>query len=404
MTYSQTLKWLFEQLPMFQNVGASAYKADLSNTVLLCNHLNNPQKQFKSVHIAGTNGKGSTSSMIASVLMEAGYKVGLYTSPHLKDFRERIMINGKMISKNYVQNFVFNHKTFFEQNSLSFFEMTVGLAFQYFAEKKVDIAIIEVGMGGRLDSTNIIQPLVCAITNIGMDHQQFLGNTIEKITFEKAGIIKEHVPVVIGEFTNESKPVFEKKALENNAPIIFAQEIEHKNYTSELKGDYQWANKKTTIETINILKKHFKISSKNIKDGIANVVSNTKLKGRWQILNGKPKIICDTAHNTHGLSIVLNQIKSQKFDQLHIVLGFVNDKDLEPILKLFPKNAKYYFCKPVIKRGLHTSILKFKASEFELKGRVYKSVKQALKKAKESAQPKDLIFVGGSTFVVAEVV
>lgn len=404
MTYKETLNWLFNKLPMFQNVGASAYKKDLTNTLLLVNHLGNPQQNFKSIHVAGTNGKGSTSSMIASVLMEAGYKVGLYTSPHLKDFRERITINGKQISREYVKKFVSNNKEFFESTQLSFFEMTVGLAFQYFSDKKVDIAIIEVGMGGRLDSTNVITPLLSVITNIGKDHTQFLGDTLEKIAFEKAGIIKPNIPVIIGEYTSETKPVFLEIAQKNNSEIHFAQEEKHPDYPSGLLGDYQFKNKKTVIETFRNLKSDLIVTEENIKNGILNVVSNTNLQGRWQIVNEKPKVICDTAHNAHGLEIVMNQLKKEKFNQLHIVLGVVNDKDLDSVLPLFPKNAKYYFCKPKIQRGLEAKFLKTKANEFELKGNIYKSVSIAYKSALKNCTEKDLIYIGGSTFVVAEII
>ncbi|SEQ21874.1 bifunctional folylpolyglutamate synthase/dihydrofolate synthase [Flavobacterium urocaniciphilum] len=404
MTYKETINWLFNQLPMFQNVGASAYKKDLTNTLLLVNHLENPQHNFKSIHVAGTNGKGSTSSMIASVLMEAGYKVGLYTSPHLKDFRERITINGKQISREYVKKFVSNNKTFFESTQLSFFEMTVGLAFQYFSDKKVDIAIIEVGMGGRLDSTNVISPLLSIITNIGKDHTQFLGDTLEKIAFEKAGIIKPNIPVVIGEYTSETKPVFLEIAQKNNSEIHFAQDKKHPDYPCGLLGDYQIKNKKTVIEAFRNLKSDLIVTEENIKNGILNVVSNTNLQGRWQILNEKPKVICDTAHNAHGLEIVMNQLKKEKFNQLHIVLGVVNDKDLDSVLPLFPKNAKYYFCKPKIQRGLDAKILKANASEFELKGNIFKSVSIAYKSALKNCTEKDLIYIGGSTFVVAEII
>lgn len=404
MTYKETLNWLFNQLPMFQNIGASAYKKDLTNTLLLAKHLNHPERNFKAIHVAGTNGKGSTSSMIASVFMEAGYKVGLYTSPHLKDFRERITINGKMISKDYVHKFVLKHQSFFENTQLSFFEMTVGLAFEYFSDKKVDIAIIEVGMGGRLDSTNIITPLLSVITNIGKDHTQFLGDTLEKIALEKAGIIKPKIPVVIGEYTLETKNVFLEIAKQNQSEIHFAQDETHPDYPCGLLGDYQLKNKKTVIETFRNLKSDFIISEENIKTGILNVVKNTNLQGRWQILQENPKAICDTAHNAHGLEIVMNQLKKEKFNQLHIVLGVVNDKDLDSILPLFPKNAIYYFCKPKVQRGLEAKILKQKASQYKLNGNTYNSVSIAYKNAIAKSEAKDLIYIGGSTFVVAEII
>jgi dihydrofolate synthase/folylpolyglutamate synthase len=404
MTYKESINWLFNQLPVFQNIGAAAYKEDLNNTILLTKHLNHPERNFKTIHVAGTNGKGSTSSMIASVFMEAGYKVGLYTSPHLKDFRERITINGKKISKNYVHQFVLEHKQFFETTELSFFEMTVGLAFQYFSDKKVDIAIIEVGMGGRLDATNIITPLLSVITNIGKDHTAFLGDTLEKIAFEKAGIIKQNIPVVIGEYTIQTKPVFTEAASKNKSEIYFAQDINHPDYPCGLLGDYQIKNKKTVIEVFRNLKSNFNISEENIKNGIANVVLNTHLQGRWQILQENPKVICDTAHNAHGLEMVIQQLKKETYNQLHIVLGVVNDKDLDAILPLFPKNANYYFCKPKNERGLNAKTLQDKAKSFQLFGNTYASISKAYKAALEKSSDKDLIFIGGSNFVVSEII
>lgn len=405
MNYQETVNWLFNQLPMYQTQGASAYKPNLDNTILLANYLNNPEKKLKTIHVAGTNGKGSTSSLLASVLQEAGYKVGLYTSPHLKDYRERIKINGKEITEEFVIDFVSQHKSFFKNHQLSFFEMTVGLAFDYFVKENVDIAIIEVGMGGRLDSTNIITPLVSVITNIGLDHTQFLGNTLESIAFEKAGIIKPNIPVVIGEYTNETKPVFIKKAFETNSEIFYGSDLIEEVYPTALSGDYQIQNRKTVQQTLQILQKQneFLISEETIKNGFLNVIQNTGLLGRWQQLGDNPKIICDTAHNKHGLSIVLKQIEKQEFDQLHIVLGVVNDKDLGEILPLFPKKANYYFCSPKNLRGLKPEILKKKAIEFGLKGKVYNSVSEAYQEATKSASSNDFIYVGGSTFVVAEI-
>ncbi|SEG21209.1 bifunctional folylpolyglutamate synthase/dihydrofolate synthase [Flavobacterium urumqiense] len=409
MDYQETINWMFNQLPMYQLQGASAYKKDLTNTHLLIDHLDNPQEKIKCIHVAGTNGKGSTSHMLASILQEAGYKVGLYTSPHLKDFRERIKINGPdasgEISEEFVSDFINKHKAFFEANDMSFFEMTVGLAFDYFAKEKVDIAIIEVGMGGRLDATNIIMPLVSVITNIGLDHTPFLGNTLDAIAFEKAGIIKPIIPVVIGEYTPETKVVFLAKAKECHSEIYFASDLISENYPSDLIGDYQMHNKKTVLQTIAILneQKEFKITTENIKSGLLHVVKNTGLQGRWQQLGKFPKVICDTAHNKNGLEIVLKQIQKEEFDDLHIILGVVNDKDLDEILPLFPKNALYYFCKPNIPRGLEASILEKKAIIFGLKGEVYNSVTAAYQKAKQNAAKSDLIFIGGSTFVVAEI-
>ncbi|QBN19902.1 bifunctional folylpolyglutamate synthase/dihydrofolate synthase [Flavobacterium nackdongense] len=409
MNYQETINWMFNQLPMYQLQGASAYKKDLTNAYLLSNHLGNPENKIKCIHVAGTNGKGSTSHMLTSILQEAGYTVGLYTSPHLKDFRERIKINGPEasgeISEDFVCDFINANKDFFEANDLSFFEMTVGLAFDYFAKEKVDIAIIEVGMGGRLDATNIITPLVSVITNIGLDHTQFLGNTLAAIAFEKAGIIKPNIPVVIGEYTPETQPVFLAKATENNAEIYFASDLIQENYPSDLIGDYQIHNKKTVVQTIAILnnQKEFKISENQIKSGLLNVVRNTGLLGRWQQLGESPKIICDTAHNKNGLEIVMKQIQKEKFDTLHIVLGVVNDKDLDEILPLFPTNAIYYFCKPNIPRGLEVKMLQEKAQKFNLNGEVYNSVSESYAQAVRNAKPSDFIYIGGSTFVVAEI-
>lgn len=406
MNYQETVNWLFNRLPMYQTQGASAYKADLTNTVLLANYLNNPEKKLKTIHVAGTNGKGSTSSLLASVLQEAGYKVGLYTSPHLKDYRERIKINGTKITEVFVIDFVARHKSFFENQQLSFFEMTVGLAFDYFVQEKVDIAVIEVGMGGRLDSTNIITPFVSVITNIGLDHTQFLGNTLEAIAFEKAGIIKSGIPVVIGEYTQETKPVFLKKASEANAEIFFASDLINEIYPTALLGDYQIQNRKTVMQTIRVLQqqKQFSISEESIKNGFLNVIQHTGLLGRWQLLNENPKVICDTAHNKQGLSVVLKQIEKQTYNKLHFVLGVVNDKDLSEILPLFPKKANYFFCSPKNLRGLNPEILRQKAAEFGLNGKVYNSVSEAYHKARKAAASNDLIYVGGSTFVVAEII
>ncbi|MCL9770798.1 bifunctional folylpolyglutamate synthase/dihydrofolate synthase [Flavobacterium sp. HXWNR69] len=404
MTYKETTDWMFSQLPMFQMHGASAYKKDLTNTNLLVEHLKHPEFKFKSIHVAGTNGKGSTSSMIASILQEAGYKVGLYTSPHLKDFRERIRINGVMISEDFVVDFVSENMPFFEAHHLSFFEMTVGLAFDYFAKEQVDIAVIEVGMGGRLDSTNVIDPLVSVITNIGFDHTQFLGDTLPKIAFEKAGIIKSNTPVVIGEYSEETKPVFLDKAASEHAPIYFAQDTPEVTYECALLGDYQIHNKKTVLKAIKLLQSDFVIKEIHIVNGFKNVIKNTGLLGRWQILNKAPFIVCDTAHNSHGLKIVMNQIQKHSFETLHVVLGVVNDKDLDVILPLFPTKAKYYFCKPNVPRGLEAEILKQKANVFGLSGEVFHSVSSAYREAKNSASKADFIYIGGSTFVVSEIV
>lgn len=396
---------------MYQRVGKTAYKADLQPTLQLAEYLNHPEKTFKSIHVGGTNGKGSTSHLLASVFQEAGYKTGLYTSPHLKDFRERIRINGEKISEEAVTEFVLKHKSFFETQKLSFFEMTVGLAFDYFRKQEVDIAIVEVGMGGRLDSTNIISPEISVITNIGLDHTEFLGNTLPEIAGEKAGIIKPFIPVVIGETQKETKPVFEQVAKEKQAAIVFADQkifpenrLEKLIAACDLKGSYQKKNIRTVLTAIEILQeKGWKVSDENIYQGIANSIRNTGFAGRWQILSRHPKIIADTAHNKEGLTLVLDQLKTEDFKKLHFVLGVVSDKDLSGILPLFPKKAIYYFCKPDLPRGMDVAILANEAKKYGLKGNVYDSVADAFEAAKSQAAAEDLIYVGGSTFVVAEV-
>jgi len=405
MTYSETLHWLFEQLPMYQRQGKMAFKKDLTNILALSKKLNYPEKQFKSIHVGGTNGKGSSSHMLASILQEAGYKVGLYTSPHLKDFRERIKVNGKCIRKNCVINFVKRNKTFLEQQELSFFEMTVGMAFEHFAKQQVDIAIIEVGLGGRLDSTNSITPEVSVITNIGFDHTQFLGETLPEIAFEKAGIIKKSVPVVIGESHPETLPIFKEIAKMNKSNLFLSEALIKNIYPSDLKGSYQKHNIKTVLQTLKVLQnKGWEINLKDIKSGLLKVVENTGLLGRWQVLGENPKIICDTAHNKEGLQYTLTQLSEENYQQLHIVLGVVDDKNLDNILPLFPRNANYYFSKAQVPRALDTEILIKKALEYQLVGQCYSSVNKALSQAKIIANPSDLIYVGGSTFVVAEVV
>lgn len=405
MTYSETLNWMFGQLPMYQRQGKAAYKADLSNTHLLINHLKNPHNKFKSVHVAGTNGKGSTSHMVAAILQEAGYKVGLYTSPHLKDFRERIRINGDVISKQFVIGFIKRNKAFFEANQLSFFEMTVGMAFEYFSKQKIDIAVVEVGLGGRLDSTNIITPEVSVITNIGLDHTKFLGDTLELIAAEKGGIIKSEVPVVIGETQKETKGVFEELAVQHNAKIVFADKTATTNVKSDLIGGYQFKNIKTAIQTIEELKlKGYKISEEQLTNGLLNVVKNTGLLGRWQVLKQQPKVVCDTGHNKEGLSYVVDQILKERYKNLHIVFGVVNDKDLSTIVHLLPKKATYYFCSPKISRALPAKELKLFFNKHHLEGEMYSSVNEAYKSALFNASNEDFIFIGGSTFVVGEVV
>nr|WP_322624176.1 folylpolyglutamate synthase/dihydrofolate synthase family protein [uncultured Flavobacterium sp.] len=403
MNYKETTEWMFKQLPMYQMQGASAYKADLSNTLLLAKHLGNPENKIKCIHVAGTNGKGSTSSMLASILQEAGYKTGLYTSPHLKDFRERIKINGEDISETFVVDFIARNKPFFEEQSLSFFEMTVGLAFDYFAQENVDIAVIETGMGGRLDSTNIITPLLSVITNIGMDHTQFLGNTLEAIAGEKAGIIKPGIPVIIGEYTAETKPVFEQKARKTASEIYFASDKTWPEYESALKGAYQQKNRTTVLQATELLKAPLNINNNDIKAGLLNVVKNTGLRGRWEQIHSNPVAIADTAHNNHGLVPVLEQLLSQPYKTLRFVLGVVNDKKLDEILPLFPENAVYYFCRPDVPRGLDAQILAEEAKKYKIFGKIFTSVNEAYSTALQDAAPQDLVYIGGSTFVVAEI-
>jgi dihydrofolate synthase / folylpolyglutamate synthase len=391
MTYQQTVEYLFSRLPAYQTQGKSAYKPDLSNTIALCKLLGNPEKNIKSIHVAGTNGKGSTCHMLASVFQEAGYKVGLYSSPHLKDFRERIKINGLLISEEEVVAFVNAYKEKFEAIQLSFFEWTTGLAFYHFAQQKVDIAIIETGLGGRLDSTNVITPELSIITNIGLDHVTILGNTLEKIAFEKAGIIKQQTHVIIGEIHSQTKPVFERIAREKNAQIYFA--TPH-HYPTDLLGNYQKTNVNTVVSAISILSDKWKISDDAIKNGLLHVVKNTGLLGRWQILSESPKMICDVGHNAHGIQLIIEQLNNENYHHLHMVLGFVNDKDINPILKLLPKNANYYFCNAQISRALPAETLKEHAEKWGLKGESFKSVQEALNKAKACAQPNDLILLG----------
>ena len=405
MNYQDTVNWMFQQLPMYQNKGNSAFKKDLTNTINLAKHLNHPEDCFRSIHVGGTNGKGSTSHMLASILQESGYKVGLYTSPHLKDFRERIRINGKVITEKSVIAFIEQNKAFLEANQLSFFEMTVGMAFAYFADQEVDIAIIEVGLGGRLDSTNIITPEVSVITNIGFDHIQFLGNTLQEIAAEKAGIIKHGIPIVIGETHAETESVFRTKAEEKQSNIYFADQLVDTTIECDLKGAYQVHNIKTVLQSVKVLKSNgFNVSEKDLQKGLLNVTTNTGLQGRWQVLGTEPKIICDTAHNKEGLTSVMKQLKEESFNHLHIVFGVVNDKDLEGIIPLLPELATYYFCKPNVQRGLDAEILKKTFAKNGLKGEVYNSVKIALSVAKSNAKVTDLIYVGGSTFVVAEII
>ena len=404
-SYQETVEWLFRQLPMYQQVGEKAYKVDLTNVQALAAYLNDPQKNFKTIHVAGTNGKGSVSHMLASVLQENGLKVGLYTSPHLKDFRERIKINGKEISESAVIEFVDHNLAFFEDHQLSFFEMTVGLAFDYFSEEKVDVAVIEVGLGGRLDSTNIITPELSVITNIGFDHTQILGDTLAAIAGEKAGIIKHKIPVVIGEYTKETLPVFERVADEKEAPLFLTEDHGGNELESDLKGYYQQRNKKTVVTAIEVLNKNgWKISSEAVENGLRRVVKNTGLRGRWEVLREDPKVICDTAHNKDGLKYAMAQLEDEEFEELHPVFGVVNDKDLTAVLPLLPKYGQYYFCRPNIPRGMDANFLREKAAEYGLKGKAFDSVPEAYMTALENAGKADVIYVGGSTFTVAEII
>ena len=403
MNYTQTLDYLFSRLPIYQRIGVAAYKADIGNIVAATKHLKNPHTQFKSVHIAGTNGKGSTAHMLASVLQESGIKVGLYTSPHLKDFRERIKINGEMITQKKVVNFVKKNQVFFDKMKLSFFEFTVAMAFDYFAKQKVDIAIIETGLGGRLDSTNIIHPELAIITNISLDHTNLLGDTIEKIAIEKAGIIKNEIPVIIGRKQKETTSIFKNIAKEKKANLNYASS--KKDYVSDLKGEYQKENINTVKTAIKQLQKQgWAITENNIEQGLLKTVANTKLLGRWQTLSRNPQIICDTTHNEDGIREISKQLSNLKYKQLHIVFGTVNDKNLDPILSYLPQDAKYYFCNANVARAMNAEDLKQKAAKYKLNGETFTSVKEALKCAKKDANAVDLIFIGGSTFVVAEVV
>jgi dihydrofolate synthase/folylpolyglutamate synthase len=429
MNYRQTIDFLYSQLPAYHRIGKPAYKNNLFNTLAMDDHFDHPHSKYKTIHIAGTNGKGSVSHMIASVLQEAGYKTGLYTSPHLKDFRERIKVNGKMIPRKEVTVFVEKNHAIIQEVNPSFFEMTVAMAYDYFARSGVNVAVIETGMGGRLDSTNIINPIVSVITNIGHDHMDLLGNTLGEIAFEKAGIIKRNVPVIIGETQNETKNIFLSKSAEMGSDIYFADSCfscclaEYTGFRGErqfiinnlslkkktsgvipLEGDYQSKNLQTLFQAVSILKRSFDLSESSVLSGLRNIVINTGIKGRWQILNTKPLTICDAGHNKEGLEYVLRQIRSIPNTGLHIVIGFVSDKDTSSILPLFPKKARYYFTRASVPRALDEKILQSRAREFDLSGNSYSSVKNALKAAGDIASGSDLIFIGGSTFVVAEVV
>ena len=401
MNYEECINWLFNQLPMYQRQGKAAYKANLNNTIAFAEYLNYPEKKFKSIHVGGTNGKGSISHNLASIFQEAGYKVGLYTSPHLIDFRERIKINGQLIPQQNVIQFVENNREFMQKQELSFFEMTVGMAFSYFAEQKVDIAIIEVGLGGRLDSTNIIEPELSVITNISFDHTAFLGNTLAKIAGEKAGIIKKNTPVVIGEFNSETFSVFKAKAEIENAQLHLVNEKEAIPKDLNLVK-FQQKNLRTLQTAIDLLKTKFNISKNNIEKGIANVRENTGLLGRWQIIQQNPKVICDTGHNEAGITLIAEELAKENFIKLHVVFGMVNDKDVNRSLQLLPKSANYYFCEPKIPRAQSHLKLLSEGQQIGLNCKSFRSVEEAYQNACTATTKQDLIFVGGSTFVVAD--
>ena len=427
MTYTETLNYLYTQLPMFTRIGAAAYKADLINTITLCAALDNPQNKFKSIHVAGTNGKGSTSHMLASVLQEAGYKVGLYTSPHIKDFRERIKINGQKIEEQFVVHFTENIKTKITEIQPSFFEITVAMAFAYFAKQQVDIAVIEVGLGGLLDSTNVITPELCVITNIGLDHTNLLGTTLPEIATQKAGIIKASVPVVISQTQEETERVFTNKALEKNTSIFFADKVMEvigmdsatiglqkmkvvntakmsiTNYELDILGKYQQKNVKGVLLALEILQQYnWNISAQNIVDGLKNIKNNTGLMGRFDMLETSPMLIADVAHNADGITEVLAQIKNIPHNNLHIITGFVADKAVDKVLALFPKNANYYFTQANIPRALLKENLQETAKQYQLNGEAYNNVNTALQAAKANASKEDIILICGSFFIIAE--
>lgn len=428
MDYNETIDFLFSQLPMFQRTGKAAYKNNLDNTLILDKHFKSPHCNFKTIHVGGTNGKGSVSHSIASILQESGLKVGLYTSPHLRDFRERIKIDGEEIPESEIINFVSENKELIKTIQASFFEMTVAMAFNYFSKQKVDIAIIEVGLGGRLDSTNIINPEISVITNISLDHTNLLGNNISDIAKEKAGIIKANTPIIIGEHQEEIEDIFINKAKSLNSKIMFANKNyslskdiisnefrnidinkNHEKYISNIElillGSYQKKNILTAISTIDtLIEKGYNIKIEHIRSGLKKIVENTGLLGRWQTLQNKPKVICDTGHNEAGIKEIIAQLKIEKYKQLRIVFGMVNDKDVDKILNMMPTNAIYTFVKANIPRAMDAFILQEKALKFSLKGNVCENINEALKKNIQESNVEDLIFVGGSTFVVAEIV
>lgn len=400
MNYKETLEYLFVKTPAFQQKGESAYKPGLANVMELDDFYGNPHKNFKTIHIAGTNGKGSVSHTLAAILQSAGYKVGLYTSPHLKDFSERIRVNGKPISEQYVIDFVREANEIIDKLNPSFFEITTLMAFTYFKHENVDVAVIETGLGGRLDSTNIISPVLSVVTNVSFDHVNLLGNTLEKIAFEKAGIIKKGIPAVVGEMPNELRPIFTEKT----EKVVFAEDNDASDYEFELKGYCQEKNKKTILAAAELLKNEFNITEENIVEGLKNVVELTSLMGRWQKLSSAPLAIADTGHNVAGMQYIVSQIADIKADNKRLVIGMVGDKDITSMLNLLPKDAIYYFCNAQIPRALPAEELKAKASEFGLKGNAYPSVAEALEAAKRDASTSDFIFVGGSNFTVAEII
>lgn len=418
MNYTETLDYLFNSLPMYHRVGKAAYKADITHTVQLMDHLSHPERQFRSIHVAGTNGKGSVCHSLAAILQREGYKVGLYTSPHLVDFRERIRINGEMIPREKVVDFVARHRSFMETLDLSFFEMTVGLAFDYFASERVDVAVVEVGMGGRLDSTNVITPLISVITNIGFDHTQFLGDTLPKIAAEKAGIIKEGVPVVIGETHTETEPVFLSTAAERHAPIFFADQnpdfcfpqfslkrlnVAPFNVSPQLQGSYQRKNVTTLMQVVDLLPTvGLDVSLQSVQDGVANVVTDTGLHGRWETIAESPLTICETAHNADGIRAMLEKIATMRYRNLRFVYGCVNDKDFGSILQMFPREATFYFTQPSVPRRLPVSELVLAAHQMGIDGPAFDNVGEAIDKARLESCPDDLVIVTGSIFLVAD--
>jgi dihydrofolate synthase/folylpolyglutamate synthase len=403
MNYKETVNWLFNQLPVYQRDGFLKYKLDLSTISSVCNFLENPQNNFKSVHVAGTNGKGSTSHMLASIFIESGYKVGLYTSPHLNDFRERIRINGKMIPETNVVSFVEKNQIYFQENQISFFEMTVAMAFDYFSNKKVDIAIIETGLGGRLDATNIIDPVLSIITNVGLDHQEFLGETVREIAKEKAGIIKKGRPVVISEYQPSIHDIFTDKSKELESDLYLAKDSVLKDYSSDLKGSFQKKNINGVVKSISVLQEYV-ISDNKIKKGLLNVVKNTGLKGRWEIINESPKTITDVGHNIEAFNIIIKELNQISYNKLRVVIGFVQGKDFKKILNMFPKDTFFYVCQSKINRALNVEEIFNYLNKSHSKTKKFSSVKKAYLACLNESNKDDCIFIGGSNFIVSELI